>query len=338
MKNISFRRILAALGAAAMLFSLAGCGYDEIISSDTEDFYLTRDAEMDEATKSALEEITTYFEAYMANADAETVKPYLSADFGTSDEQLTQFAQYYLNLGASPFAVYDTYYIKNVKPDTITRRFKKSADAATAIEVTPGADEMYTVLYASENENISHMVTLLCAKDSGKWKIVWIDASDFKYNNQDAPALFKRGGEYSDAGNLAAAYVTALKLNLIMRPGNALVYADTDLMEDFYYQISDKFAEAVPMPYTPSDAADTLKLHAVALANEGGEIIPLMIMQTASDLSDTDALRAEAASLRRVLEAVSPGFSAEFPKIAVNAVNADPTTTENPQTASFVLE
>lgn len=339
MKSISLKKILAFTFAAIMTFSLCACNnYDEMTSSADDEFYLTKEAEMDEATKAELTTISDAFENFLLTGDTSEVKKYMDPDFGATDEQLSAFSENYKAMGVNPFTVYDSYYIKDVKPEDVTRKFKKSAEAEFGVEVTPGSSEMYLVLYASENEKISHMVSLLCAKDND-WKIVWIDASDFKYKGADARAVYDETSRLYDEGNFLAAYTTSLKLNLIMRPGNALVHNTQMDMQDIYYKIQSDFQKSYPLPYSPEITNGSVKLHALALAKEDGEIVPLMVLESNLALSDVDALRTQAQQVLSDLDGKSPGFSDYFDAIAVNVYNVDPNTAETqPEMASFILK
>ena len=66
MKSISLKKILAFTFAAIMSFSLCACNnYDEMTSSADDEFYLTKEAEMDEATKAELTTISDTFENFL---------------------------------------------------------------------------------------------------------------------------------------------------------------------------------------------------------------------------------------------------------------------------------
>ncbi len=338
MKFSSLKKFFA-FAAVAMCLSLCACNsYDEMTNSSDDEFYLTKEAEMDDATKSELTAISDAFESFLLSGDAAQVKHYMDPDFGATDEQLSSFSENYKAMGANPFTVYDSYYIKDVKPEDVTRKFKKSAEAEFGVEITPGSSEMYLVLYASENEKISHMVSLLCAKDES-WKIVWIDASDFKYNGADAQAIYADTSKLYEDGNFLAAYVMSLKLNLIMRPGNALVHNTFLDMQDIYYKLQTEFQKSYPLPYSPEITNGSVKLHTLALAKEEGDIVPLLVLESNLSLSDVDALRAQAQQVLSELDGKSPGFDDYFDTIAVNVYNVDPSTAETqPEMASFVLK
>jgi len=334
MKSITLKRILSALLAAAMCFSLASCGYEELMTNESEEFYLTKDAELSEADKAGLEEIQTYFESFIADADPQLIRNYLDASFEATDEQLSQFIS---TFSGETFELYDTYYINDIKPDTVARRFKKTPDAQESVELTPAVSEMYLALYKSDEEKISHMLSLLCAKDGGDWKIVWIDATDLAYNGRNASALYAKASELKDSSFLSS-YVYSLLLSLTMRPGNALIYKDHQIFEDFYYQTATEFQKNYPMPYTPDGIENSIKIHTIALANEGGEILPLIVMQTATPITDEAALRDEAEDVLDALEEKSPGFTDEFNAVAFNAVNEDPTVEgAQPEAKNFVI-
>ena len=113
MKSLTLRRILSSVLALSLMLALAGCNYDKPIVTDTEEFYLTKNDEMDEETKASLDEITSTFEAYLKDANPENIKNYLDDDFETTDEQLTQFAGSFVSNNAS-FTLYDSYYIEGI--------------------------------------------------------------------------------------------------------------------------------------------------------------------------------------------------------------------------------
>lgn len=338
MKNLTLRRIVSGVLTLSLLFALAGCNYDKPITTETEEFYLTKNDEMDEATKAALGEITAAFEEYLTSANPEGIKPYLDDDFETTNEQLKQFANSFVSNNAT-FTLYDSYYIKDIKPDTVTKMFKKSETADEGVELTPASDEMYLALYSTEEgwksyvEKVSHMVSLLCAKDGGKWEIVWVDASDVKYNGEDARAILEKAVKASEDGKFLSSYIYSLMLNLTMRPGNALVYDNYLDMEDFYYKTATEFQKQYPLPYVPESLPGT-KLHAIALANEEQGIIPLIVMESPVKLSDERRLRVQAKAVLEDLNLKSPGFTEDFPVIAISAVaSAD----ADAETVNFIL-
>ena len=329
MKSNTFKMLIALSLAVAMCLSLFACNsYDSMTASETDEFYLTK--EPDAASLEELSEISDSFLAFLTNSDPAEIRDHLDPSTGITDEQLTAFLGNYSQ--ANPFTVYDSYYINNVKPEDVTRKFKKSADDEFGVEITPGSSEMYMVLFASENEKISHMVSMLCAKDK-EWQIVWIDASDFKYNGKDAQELFEETSELYEKGSFIEAYAVSLKLNLVMRPGNTLVHNSYTNMEDLFYKLQAEFQKEYPTPYTPegSDA----KLLAIALAKEEGEIVPLLIVQSDSDLSDTDTLKVQA---KKLIDKISPDFTDYFDTVSVSVYNVDPNTAESePEAAHFVL-
>ncbi len=338
MKNLTLRRIISGALAIALTFTIAGCSYDKPITTETEEFYLTKNDQMDEATKASLEEITTAFEEYLGSANPDSIKPYLDGDFETTNEQLKQFANSFVSKNAA-FTLYDSYYIKDVKPNTVTTLFKKSETASEGIELTPASDEMYLALYTTEDgktsyvEKVAQMVSLLCAKDDGKWEIVWVDASDVKYNGEDAREILKKAVEASESGKFLSSYIYSLMLNLTMRPGNALVYDNYLDMEDFYYKTATEFQKQYPLPYVPESLPGT-KIHAIALANEEAGIIPLIVMESPVSLSDERRLRVQANAVLEDLELKSPGFTEDFPAIAISAVASADVDAE---TVNFVI-
>lgn len=338
MKSLTLRRILSSVFALSFMLALAGCNYDKPIVTDTEEFYLTKNDEMDEATKASLDEITSTFEAYLKDANPENIKNYLDDDFETTDEQLKQFAGSFVSNNAS-FTLYDSYYIKDVKPDTVTKLFKKSETAQEGVELTPASDEMYLALYTTEEgwksyvEKVTQMVSLLCAKDGGEWEIVWIDASDAKYNGKDANAILEKATAASKEGKFLSSYIYSLMLNLTMRPGNALVYDNYIDMEDFYYKTAAEFQKQYPLPYVPESLPGT-KLHAITLANDDAGIIPLIVMESPVPLSNERQLRVQAKAVLEDLDLKSPGFTNDFPAIAFNAVaSAD----ADAETVNFII-
>lgn len=334
MKKTTFKKFLASILAGAMLLCLASCGYEKPVTTDEEEFYLAKNDVMDDGTKADLNNITETFEAYLNGGDIDGVKALLDPEFQTTDDQLNQFAA--LHTGKT-VALYDTYYIKDVEPATTVIKVKKSAEDENSIELTPGSSEMYTALYTAEADSISYMITLLCAKQGRSWKIVWMDATDYKYNGEDAAAIYSKVSACNEEGKTLAAYVHSLRMNLVSRPGNALVYKDFDTYQDLYYQMGSEFQKLFPMPYTPEGMADTVKVHTVALANENDQIIPLIILQTDIALSDSAALKAQAEQVIDAMESVSAGFKAEFSQVAFNVLNDDPTTAQNPEVENFVI-
>ena len=332
-------RGLAALAALTLCLGLSACKqYDKPQNTDAEEFYLAKNDQMDEETKAELDKITNAFDAYLQSGDPAGILEYIDKDFAVTQAQLRNFVEKYQSQKVNPFTTYDSYYIKDIEPDTVTKKIKKSADAETAVEVTPGSSEMYLVLYASENEKISQMISLLCAKMDNAWKIVWIDASDFKYRGEDAPALYQKGKELKEKGQNMPTYLYAEMLNLVMRPGNALTYKDAELMQDFYYQMSSEIKAEAGFPFTPEGMAATVQIHSVALTSEEQGIVPLIIMQTATPISDTAAVRAEAETAKTALGKKFAGLLENFDYFAFNVTNEDPTKTEKtPDVESFVL-
>ena len=58
-------------------------------------------------------------------------------------------------------------------------RVKKAAEDGDYAMLTPGSNEICAVLFVSENENVSQMITLLIARIGSDMKVVWIDTSDY---------------------------------------------------------------------------------------------------------------------------------------------------------------
>lgn len=309
------------------LVFLAGCG-NKVVKTDMKqtdeegDFVLAKNNEMSEETKKELAKITNVFEEALKTSNAKDLMGYLDRDFQITQANINNFFKQITDMKINPFTQYDAYYLKDLKVAETMVRVKKSADAEQTIELSPGSSEMYAVMYVSENADISMMISIICAKMDGKWKLVWIDTSDFKYGGMDANALYDAAVECKKAGKNMPAYIYSQMMMNVIQPGNLLRYKNVTKMQDLYYQMNkEAWGEKKP-PIALSDPK--LRIQGVGLSKEEMGIIPMVAYQTETKLTDKQTLNKEAIKVRDEFNKMYPGMTENFKKIAIHATNEDP--------------
>lgn len=318
---------------ALMIIVLAGCGGNVQTGQDDNGDYILASSEMNEKTAAAISEIKTAFEGALAAKSAKELMPYIDEAFGADEESLTAFFASATAEGKNPYTVYDDYYLPNLKVSDVSIRAKKSADATDYIRLTPGSEDVYAVMYVSENKTVSQMISIICAKMNGDWKIVWIDTSDFSYYGKTAQDLYRMMLDEKDAGNDMLSYIYAQMTYNIQQPGNLLCFKDSEIMTDAIMERNswgkDKF---------PNEIIAGKKIHMAGIALEEQGVVPMVLYHTETDIKNVDAIRAEAAQVRDAFLAANPGIADAFEAITVRASNVDPSTaTEQFDYESVVL-
>lgn len=323
MKKFLIRFICAVL----TLMFLAGCG-NKVVNTDIKktdeegDFVLAKNDEMREDTKKDLLKITNVFEEALKTSNAKNLMDYLDRDFQITQANINNFFKQIVDMKINPFTQYDTYYMKDMKVAESMVRVKKSADAEQTIELSPGSSEMYAVMYVSENADISMMISIICAKMDGKWKLVWIDTSDFKYGGMDANALYDAAVKSKKAGKNMPAYVYTQMMMNVIQPGNLLRYKNVTKMQDLYYQMNKEAWGDKKIPIALSNPK--LRIQGVGLAKQETGIIPMIAYQTETKLTDKEALKKESIQVRDEFNKMYPGMTESFKQIEIHATNEDP--------------
>ncbi|MEG2570940.1 MAG: hypothetical protein RSA70_05840, partial [Clostridia bacterium] len=278
------KRIFGVLFLVLAVAVFAGCkevAKEEAPKEDTKkkiEYTMAQNDKMDDATKTELKKITTSFEQALNKNDANQISSLLDKDFNVTTAMVGNFFEQVANMKINPFTRYDDYYMKGLKTGESVIQIKKNSDSKDAIELTPGGEELYAVMYVSENKEVSTMISLICSKVEKAWKIVWIDISDMKYDGMDANTLYEKGLKCEKDGKVMPARVYAEMMMNVIQPGKMLKYENFDKMQDFFFKMQSTAFGDKKLPFKIDDAGNIL--HGVGLAKDGTRIIPMIAYQT----------------------------------------------------------
>jgi hypothetical protein len=332
--------ICAVCAAALLLIALCACGTQNV--TNTAEFILASNEDMSEETSKELGKLTDAFLTALSTAEVDGLMEHMDEAFlagSATKATIRNFFEGVKENNANPFVLYDSYYLKGLTVSDTMVKVKKSESDTQYAELTPGSEEMYAAMFASDNEKISQMVVMLCAKTENTWKIVWIDASDYKYNGKTGEDLYRIAKEFQQKGELMPAYLTSEMMFNTFTPGKLLRYGEFDQMEDFYYQIQSEVWKERKLPFVLDKVSDKLKLFVVGLANEKDwGVIPMIMYQTGTDIADKQAVHEEGRKVIDAFDALYPGVKENFAAIKLHATNEDPSASEKPvDMESFVL-
>ncbi len=326
---MKIKRILA--GALALLI-LAGCGAKaEIKADDVGDYVLTTQLEAKDATE--IEKIEEIFLTALKEKETAELKEQLDPETPITEEALKAFLESAAGEGMADYKKYDSYYLNGLTESDVSIRAKKSDDSKDYIMFTPASDELYAALYASENEYVSQVITLLFSKISGKWKIVWIDSTDLAYNGEKAEFYYEKSKEARESGQEMLAYIYVQMMYNLSQPGRLYYYEKTEEMLDYANEMSAWGETSFPVELP------TGNVHMVGIAREDIGIIPMFLYHTDADITNAEAFRADALRAKNEFIKKYPEIAENFSKITVRATNVDPTTaTEEAPIESIVLD
>lgn len=326
---MKMKRILA--GALALLM-LVGCGAKaEIKSDDAGDYVLTSQPEASDAAE--IEKIEEIFLTALKDKNTAELKEQLDPEVPITEETLKTFLESAAGEGMADYKKYDAYYLSGLTKSDISIRAKKSDDSKDYIMFTPASDELYAALYASENEYVSQVITLLFSKVSGKWKIVWIDSTDLAYNGEKADFYYEKSKEARESGQEMLAYIYVQMMYNISQPGRLYYYEKTEEMLEYANEMSVWGETNFPVELP------TGNVYLVGIAREETGIVPMFLYHTAADITNAEAFRADAIRAKNEFVKKYPEIAENFSKITVRATNVDPTTaTEEAPIESIVLD
>lgn len=326
---MKMKRILA--GALALLM-LAGCGAKaEIKSDDAGDYVLTSQPEASDAAE--IEKIEEIFLTALKNKNTDELKEQLDPEVPITEETLKAFLESAAGEGMADYKKYDSYYLSGLTKSDISIRAKKSDDSKDYIMFTPASDELYAALYASENEYVSQVITLLFSKVSGKWKIVWIDSTDLAYNGEKADFYYEKSKAARESGQEMLAYIYVQMMYNISQPGRLYYYEKTEEMLEYANEMSVWGETNFPVELP------TGNVYLVGIAREETGIVPMFLYHTAADITNAEAFREDAIRAKKEFLKKYPEIAENFSKITVRATNVDPTTaTEEAPIESIVLD
>ncbi len=320
--------ILALLLSLSLV--LTACDKSTPTPAETPEYVFT--SEMSDKAKAEADEVlATFMQAFEENNPAVAV-PLFSSGFEATEENIGAFFSEVAKLVDKPFMLYDSYYINNLTVSESPIKVKKSDSSGDFIEITPASDEIYCAMYVSEGEKISRMMTILLAKEGGKFRITWIAPTDFEYNGKGAPAVYEKTQALADEGKLFAAYVSSCMLGNIFRPGGFFRYENDLEMEDLCYKLFSDISSTYKLPLTLSDTTDSL-VYEIGIANDDEHgVIPMILYKTTVPVDDEEQLTKESEKVLAAMEKLSPGLSENFEYIRFEATNdeiTEETTTIN---------
>ncbi len=264
--------------------------------------------------------LARFMTAFEENKPADAVN-LLHSKLEASEENISAFFEEMHKLVDAPYVPYDSYYMKGLTVSEAPLKIKKNESDPNYIEVAPLADELYYAMYVSEGEKVSRMMTILLARENGELKITWIAPTDFKYDGEDAPAIYNKTKSLSDEGKLFSAYISSCKLGNIIRPGSFFRYSNDLEMEDICYKLVSDIADAHPLPLKLENTNDS-SVYEIGIAHDDEHgIIPLVFYATAASVDDEAVLRAESEKVLESLKQVFPDITESSEYIRFEATN-----------------
>ncbi len=321
------------IAGVLVLLLLASCGAKaEIKSDESGDYVLTSQIEDTEYTE--IEKIENAFLKALKEKSAAGIKEYMESSLSISEENLTQFLNSATREGMAEYKKYDEYYLNGLTVSDVSIRAKKNETDKDYIMLTPAEKEIYAALYASENKEVSQVITVLYSKVSGKWKIVWIDTTDLSYYGKKANDYYEMSVKARENGQDMLAYIYVQMMYNLSQPGRLYYYENTEEMLEYANQMSVWGEENFPVELDGGN-----KVHLVGIAREDEGIIPMFLYHTDADISNADAFKADAERAKAEFLKKYPEIAKNFNKITVRATNVDPqTATEQAPIESIVLD
>ena len=325
--NQKTTRVLALLALFVLL--LAACSAEPVevtnpVTGLPEEVYL---AENDQFGDQAdVDEILAAFETALSSTDAAPLMQYVDESFTATEENLTSFFKSISEDGA--YTAYDWYYVRGLVEDISPVLVKKTVDDENSIQIIPASKEIYVALYTSgQSSETETMLSLVCAKKGGKWSLVWIDITDFRYNGEDANALYTRAKAAYDKGEIMPAFLLAQMTSNIATPGNVLRYPNSDAISEFVYQVMGEGLKDYPLPMDLDVKGVTLRSVATSKTEDG--VIPMFFYSSDTPIENKKALAREAKKVYNKINEIFPGTIGQFPIAEFRVTNADPEADEN---------
>lgn len=274
----------------------------------------------DETQSEANSVLAAFMTAFEENKPADAA-PLFSSNLEASEDNISAFFEEIHKLVDAPFVPYDSYYMTGLTVSEAPLKIKKSEADANYIELAPLAEELYYAMYVSEGKKTSRMMTIILARENGEFKITWIAPTDYKYNGEDAVAVYNKTKALSDEGKLFSAYISSCKLGNIMRPGNFFRYSNDLDMEDICYKLVSEIAGAYPLPLKLDNTTDS-SLYQIDIAHDDEHgVIPLICYKTSVPVDDQAAFSAESEKVLEALKQIFPDISESSEYIRFEATN-----------------
>ena len=312
-------KFMALLMALLLLASCGGESEGSQVKTDDEGEYLLT-AQLSGADASEIKEIEEKFCRAATDINAALIVEYIDENAAADEEKLNKIFAAAANEGAKEYVPYKSYYLKDVTIGDVAIRAKLSENDSDYIVVTPAAEEIYAGIYISEGDKVSQTYSLICAKQSGKWKIVWMDSTDIEYYGKDAKEYYELAKKADEKEELLS-YIYAQMMYNIKQPGNLYCYGETTEMGDYATQKSVWGSTAFPIEIIPGK-----KIHNVGIAREENGVVPMVLYHTQVDITNEAALKADAETVKNEFVKKYPYIAEHFSEITVRATNVDPST------------
>ncbi len=270
------------------------------------EFYLA--SEISEDVKSEAETVLFSFIQAFEEENAAKALPLFSSGFEFSEAELSAFFKELSKLTNVPFVPYDAYYMNDLQVSDALIKIKKAESDGNYIELTPAARELYCAMYVSEGEKVSYMMTLLLAREGKNFKIAWINPTDFKYEGNNAPAIYEKTKTLSAQKKLIPAYISSCMLSSVLRPGGYFRYEKDVEMEDLCYKLYSEISDEFELPLALEATSDSSLYEIGITKDEQHGVIPLIMFKTSAPISDAERLKTEAERVLAAIEKLSPGL------------------------------
>ncbi len=325
--------------------ALCGCGNNKSDSAGGnglgtdftgEDFIATEPSAEEKAKIDSV--LASFMKSYEENRP-EDAHALFSKGFEGTVEDLASFFEQIRTVCKNPFVPFDSYYVSDAKISDMPIKIKHTKEDETYLEITPVSRELYCGMYVSEGEKNSYILLILLSKENNGWKIAWVNPGEFKYNGEDATAIFEKTTTLYNEGNLIGAYVYSCMLANTFRPGGYYRYEKDAEMEDMCFKLYAEIGDKFPSPLMLENTSNS-EIYSVRITNDETDgIMPLFLVKTDVPTSDRDALTAEAKKIVDAIELLSPGFSKSFSHTAFSVTNdnIDENNTNPTSVESFVL-
>lgn len=319
--------------AAALTLLLCGCGNKP---KTTGEYTLT--SELTSELKTDAEGVLSEFFRCYEEDDAAGVLPLLDESLETNAEDIGALFTELHGMAKNPFVPFDKYYLNGLKVSDTLIKVKHTAEDKAYLELVPASEELLCALYVSEGEKISYMMSVMMTRTEDGFKIGYFTPTVYKYNGMDAPAIYEKTKEISEAGNTVPAYIYSCMIGSAYRPGGYMRYENDVEMEDMCYKLYTEIAEKLPLPYALPDTANS-SLYRISIVNDGEYgAMPLLLVRTDTPVSDKAAIEAECQKVIDRIETISPGLRAEFSHANMTVTNDKiDENNPNPKTETFII-
>lgn len=231
---------------------------------------------------------------------------------------------------ASDYEVIDEYYTKNTTTNINNAVFSNKGNTNDyTVNYLALNKEMYVSLLAPKGLTVNCLILAIYGKYDDGWKVNIMHVGEYTILGKTAPDFYSDALKLYSKGSVIDAANTMFMAAELRAPGDKyLTYKNEPQMQAFYNKMVDEANTKYTFPVNLAQVKTQPKVFAIApqFLGEGPYrgVFPIVRYQSAINLNDTVALKAENNAIQKVIGGVFKGIDEDKAYVIYQAFNQMP--------------